>query len=167
MNGRALGVEHDGAHARLGGPRADAGAHGVGVREEETGLDPHDRDAGHPLVLGATRDVAEVLGSSGHASEERDVRVRGAVPSSRSDIAIPMNRPGSVSKTSTPSERGDRRDEVRPRRDAVRLAQLGDVTRYSRRSAAIVDELDHGGDHDRGERRLGQLLEQRRSGTAA
>ena len=73
---------------------------------------------------------------------------------------MPMNRPGSVSNTSTPSiaataarksarAAGRRSPPSRPVQTRVQPAQGGDV-----------DQLDHGGDDDGGERRLGQLLEQ-------
>ena len=73
---------------------------------------------------------------------------------------MPMNRPGSVSKTSTPSSAATRGEEVRPRRRPVDLAQPARPDPVQPHERRDVDELDHGRDHDRGQRRLGQALEQ-------
>ncbi len=75
---------------------------------------------------------------------------------------MPMNRPGSVSKTSTPKSAATA---------ATKSARGGDRERRCRRPGVDaveppdrrdVDELDHRGDHDGRERRLGEVLEQAR-----
>ena len=69
---------------------------------------------------------------------------------------MPMNSPGSVPKTSTPSSAARRRGSpgARPTRTGVRGAWC--TCRRARRRRAHVDELDDGGDDDGGERRLGR-----------
>ena len=81
---------------------------------------------------------------------------------------MPMKRPGSVSKTSTPSRAATAAMKSGAGREAVDPAEPA-ACRGGRggRRARDVDELDHGGDHDGGERRLGEVLEETRSGTAA
>ena len=73
---------------------------------------------------------------------------------------MPMKRPGSVSKTSTPSSAATRRQEVGPRGDAEDAPGAARVEAVELDERADVDELDQRRDHDRGERRLRQLLEQ-------
>ena len=56
-------------------------------------------------------------------------------PSSRSDIAIPMNRPGSVSNTSTPTSAPTAAMKSGRAAMPYDLRSSDDVTRYRRMSA--------------------------------
>jgi hypothetical protein len=70
---------------------------------------------------------------------------------------MPMNSPWERVEDEHAEHRRDGGDEVRARGDPVQPAG-GVAVQGDQR--ADVDELDHGGVHNRGERRLGQLLEE-------
>ena len=73
---------------------------------------------------------------------------------------MPMKSPGSVSKMQHADHGRERRDEVRAGGDGERATGAADVEPVEGDERPDVDELDERGDHDRGERRLGKLLEQ-------
>ena len=74
---------------------------------------------------------------------------------------MPMKRPGQrVEDRARRAARRSRRGSRAARRCRRCGPAAGCDAGRARRSARDVDELDDGGDDDRGERRLGQLLEQ-------
>src|SRR4051794_3530589 len=72
---------------------------------------------------------------------------------------MPMNSPGSVSNTSTPRRAASAARKSGRAADAVGLAQRSARVAVEAAQRPDVDELDHRGDDDGGERRLGQRLE--------
>ena len=71
-----LGVEHDAADAGRGGVRPDRRADGVGVGEEQPGLDAQHGDARHRRRSRGGVEVAELVGGPGDLAELGDVRLR-------------------------------------------------------------------------------------------
>ena len=86
----------------------------------------------------------------------RDVRAM----SRPSDTAMPMTRPGRVSKSRTPSSARGGGEEVDPAGDPYTLGQPPGPHPPQTLQRGDVDQLDDRGDDDGRQRRLGQLLEE-------
>ena len=146
----------------------DRRAHGVGVGEEQPGLDAQHRNAGDGAVLGMTVAVG-VLGDAAVSTRPSSATCGfdDRYSSSSSDTMMPMTSPGSVSNSSTPSIAATAAMKSGRAAGAVDAPEPPRVQGVEAAQRADVDELDDGGDDDGGEGRLGQVLEQARSGTAA
>ena len=75
----------------------------LGVGEEEAGLDAQHDDARHLLVVGVARDVDALALRGGGRPSTATFGCDARYSSSTSEMAMPMNSPGSVSKIRTPS----------------------------------------------------------------
>jgi hypothetical protein len=88
------------------------------------------------------------------------VRARRSVEQQEERHPDADEQPGQRVKDEHAEERGERRDEVRSRGDTVDAPEAPGVEAVELDQRANVDELDQRGDHDRCQRRLGQLLEE-------
>ncbi len=80
--------------------------------------------------------------------------------SSNIDTPMPITRPGRVSKISTPSIAAIGGGEIGPGGETVDAAQPVGPHPVQPAQRREIDQLDHGGDHHRRQRRFRQLLEQ-------
>ena len=139
---------------------ADARRGRVGVGEEQPALDAQHRDpVGHARSPGGARRRRTGRPCRGPCRASRRAGARRGRAAAASETPMPMNRPGSVSNTSTPSIAAT----AATKSGRAATPRRGPADRRSGSSAAQradVDQLDHRRDHDRRQRRLGQLLEQ-------
>ena len=159
--GDRLGVEDDGACAWFGGVLLDRCPHGLGVGEEQAGLDTQDGDAGNfDVGRGGARRSAYWPACAGDLAELGDVWFRRSVEQEqqRHDDADDQSRQRVEQQHA--EHRRDGGDEVGSGRRAVDLAEANRVEPVEAAERGEVDELDDRRDDDRGERRFRQVLEQ-------
>ena len=155
----AFGVEHDRADVVGGCGLQDPGTDGVGVGKVKAALDAEHRDAVRGAGVGVAIDIAVIPIGSGGPSERRDIGPGGAVDQQQQRDGNPDEQAGERVEDDDAEQRGDRGDEVRPRDESELAAEPAAGGAIQRDERPDVDQLDHGRDHDRRERRHGQILE--------
>ena len=114
------------------------------------------------LVIRVAVDVAVASVGARLAAELGDVGARGAVDQQQQRDPDPDEQPGEGVEDRHAEQRRDRGDEVGASREPELAPEALGVGAVQLDQRAVVDELDHRGDHDRRERRFGEVFEQPR-----